>query len=167
MTPEALALAIRNTQFFTAGRESAIFYPVVLATHLTCIAIFGGMILATNLRLLGFAFTDIGATEMVRALRPWKHAGLAIMLSCGVLLAGARANTYYPNTYFRLKLLLLTLLLVHAAIFRPVYRQAGVLESAGVRGNGRLAAALSLLLWAAVVCAGRWIAYWDSPTAIF
>jgi hypothetical protein len=33
---------------------SAYFYPIVLATHLTCIAIFGGMILITNLRLLGW-----------------------------------------------------------------------------------------------------------------
>ena len=167
MTLEALAVAIRNTPFFTAVRESELFYPVVLATHLTCIAIFGGMILATNLRLLGAAFTDLGVAEMIRSLRPWKHAGLALMLTCGVLLAGSKADSYYPNTYFRLKLCLLAVLIGHAIVFRPVYQKPDDMQPTGLRRNRKLCAALSLLLWTAVVCAGRWIAYWDSPKAIF
>ena len=167
MTLEALALAVRNMQLFTAVRESELFYPIVLSTHLTCIAIFGGMILATNLRLLGVAFKDVGTLEMISALRPWKHAGLTLMLTCGVLLAGSKLDSYYPNTYFRLKLFLLGLLIVHAIIFRPVYHKTDGTAAAGLRANGKLAAGLSLLLWTAVVCAGRWIAYWDSPKAIF
>jgi len=41
---------------------SAYFYPIVLATHLTCIGIFGGMILITNLRLLGWVLRSVGGT---------------------------------------------------------------------------------------------------------
>lgn len=164
---EAFCHALRNTALFTAVRESELFYPAVLSTHLTCIAIFGGMILAGNLRLLGLAFKSIPAAEFIRTLRPWKHAGLTIMLTAGILLAGSRADTYYPNTYFRLKLLLLTTLFAHGLFFRPVYHADDAGPASGVRANAKLAAGLSLLLWTAVVCAGRWIAYWDAPTAIF
>jgi hypothetical protein len=38
-------------------------YPIVLSTHLACIAIFGGLILITNLRLLGWALSDIPADD--------------------------------------------------------------------------------------------------------
>ena len=162
------ANTIRNTEFFTAVRQSQYFYPAVLSTHLTCIAIFGGMILATNLRLLGWAFPTAPAGELIRTLRPWKHAGLTLMVTCGILLAGAKADAYYPNTYFRLKMFLLFLLIVHSVVFRSVYRDTAALDRAReIPSKAKLAAALSLLLWLAVICAGRWIAYWDSPKAIF
>ncbi len=162
------AETIRNTGLFTAVRQSQYFYPIVLSTHLTCIAIFGGMILATNLRLLGWAFPTAPAGELIRTLRPWKHAGLTLMVTCGILLAGAKADAYYPNTFFRLKMFLLCLLIAHSVYFRSVYRNTAALDAAKeIPSKARLAAALSLLLWLAVICAGRWIAYWDSPKAIF
>ena len=36
------ARAIANTGFFTALRESGLPYPIVMSTHLSSIAIFGG-----------------------------------------------------------------------------------------------------------------------------
>ena len=50
-------------------------YPIVLSIHLTCIALFGGMILMTNLRLLGLTFKSLTITEMVTSFRPWKRVG--------------------------------------------------------------------------------------------
>ncbi len=55
--------------------------------HLTCIALFGGMILMTNLRLLGLTFKSLTITEMVTSFRPWKRAGGVIMIATGLLLA--------------------------------------------------------------------------------
>jgi hypothetical protein len=78
-------------------------YPIVLAIHLSCIAVFGGMILVTNLRLLGWALTDYPVTEVVSRLRAWKAAGFLIMAACGILLAGSEAGKYYANTYFWIK----------------------------------------------------------------
>jgi hypothetical protein len=168
MDLETIAHAIRNTDLFTAVRQSELFYPIVMSTHLTCIAIFGGMIFATNLRLLDFSFTSYPAGSMIRTLRPWKHFGLLLMVTCGILLAGSKADTYLPNTFFRLKLLLLSLLAVHAFVFRDIYHNTNALDTAGkMPGRAKLAAALSILLWISVACAGRWIAYWDSPKAIF
>jgi hypothetical protein len=168
MDLETLAQAVRNTGLFTAVRQSELFYPIVMSTHLTCIALFGGMIFATNMRLLDFSFTSYPAGSMIRTLRPWKHFGLLLMVTCGVLLFGSKADTYVPNTYFQLKLFLLSLLAVHAFVFRDVYRNTAALDAAGkMPSRAKLAAAISLALWIGVACAGRWIAYWDSPKAIF
>ena len=46
---------IEHTDFSTALRESALVYPTVMATHLTGMALFGGMIFITDLRILGIA----------------------------------------------------------------------------------------------------------------
>ena len=85
-----------------------------------------------------------------------------------MLLACCKAEEYYFNIFFRLKLLLLALIIVHALVFRrTVYAQAAEMDRAGrVPGNAKLAAALSLLLWVGVACMGRGIGYIDPPFGI-
>ena len=46
---------LQQTNFATALRESALVYPTVMATHLSGMALFGGMIFLTDLRILGLA----------------------------------------------------------------------------------------------------------------
>ena len=136
-------------------------YPIVLAIHLSCIALFGGMILMTNLRLLGWALTGYSVSEVLGRLRVWKRAGLLIMVSCGLLLAGSEAGKYYANPYFAFKMALLGLLAVHALVFRRgIYRHPEMLDSApSLPGRAKIAAITSLILWTGVVCAGRLIGY--------
>ena len=157
---ESIGRSIQVLPLFTAIRESALVYPILLSTHLACIAVFGGLILVTNLRLLGWFLTDIPAGDVIRALRPWKHAGLAIMLTAGGLLGGSKAAEYLTNPYFEIKLVLLVCLAAHALIFRrTVYRR----PQGPLPQSARLAGALSLVLWIGVVSMGRWIAYYDRP----
>jgi len=66
MSFTAFFQAVRDTQFFTAVRESMLVYPIVMSLHLTCIAIFGGMILMTDLRLLGWAMTSVPIAEVIK-----------------------------------------------------------------------------------------------------
>jgi len=156
-------LAVRHTEFFTSVRESAILYPTVLALHLTCIAIFGGMILATDLRLLGLAFTKTPLATVIGSMRQWKQAGFVVMVACGVLLAGSKLDQYYVNPYFVAKLLLLCAVGAHGILFRAVYRSP---KQADPSLRAKAAGSLSLLLWLGVLACGRWIAYWDAPDAI-
>ena len=152
---------IQETGWATFIRESGLTYPVIMSLHLSSIALFGGMILMTNLRLLGLAMTDTPAAEVIRQLRPWKAAGLVIMVTCGFLLAASKADTYYPNPWFRIKMLLLALTMVHALSFRKtVYRSPEPMRSPG---RARLAAGISLVLWLGILSMGRWIAYYEAP----
>jgi hypothetical protein len=168
MSIGSISQAIQDTSFFTALRESALPYPIVLSTHLTCIAIFGGLILMTDLRLLGWAFKNVAISEMIRGTRPWKHLGFVIMVTCGVLLGGAKLGTYYFNPYFQIKLSLLCLVGVHALIFRPqVYKNPEWLDKQpAIPRVAKVAASLSLVLWLGIMSMGRWIAYYERPEDI-
>jgi hypothetical protein len=161
MTLASIGQSVQDVAIFTAVRESRLVYPIVLSTHLACIAIFGGLILITNLRLLGWALSDIPADDLIRSLRPWKQFGFAVMVTCGVLLGASKASEYLPNPFFQLKLALLLGIGLHGLYFRrTVYRP---LAAPVQPGAARSAAVLSLTLWVGVVSMGRWIAYYDAP----
>ncbi|HVW07245.1 MAG TPA: DUF6644 family protein [Bryobacteraceae bacterium] len=165
MTIAEISHTIQNSAFFTAIRQSRLFYPTVMATHLTCIAIFGGMILMTNLRLMGLALRSTPLASVIDSTRNWKRGGFVLMVSCGILLAGSRIDTYYANPFFLLKLTLLTSIGLHGLVFRrSVYYGAAEIDRLPkLPLRAKLAGALSLALWLGVVTCGRWIAYYDAP----
>jgi len=157
------AHSIQSIDFLTAFSESVLAYPIVLSIHLTCIALFGGMILATDLRLLGVAFKGLTITEVVTSLRAWKRIGGTIMIAMGLLLAASEAEKYAPNPFFWTKMIILGLIGVHALIFRPiVYNKTEELDrSPVIPTKAKVAAILSLVLWTSMFVMGRLIAYWD------
>ena len=144
---------------------SSYLYPVILGTHLTCIALFGGMILVTNLRLLGWTLKSFSISEVVGKLRNWKRIGFVVMVGCGLLLAGSEADKYYVNPYFWIKMTLLILIGVHGLVFhRSVYYSTAELDkSPTIPTRAKAAAALSLILWVGVVGFGRMIGYYEGP----
>jgi uncharacterized protein DUF6644 len=159
----AIAHDIQSIGFLTEFSESVLAYPIVMSTHLTGIALFGGMILATNLRLLGITFKGLTITDVVTSFRPWKRLGGVIMIATGLLLAASEAEKYSPNPIFWAKMAILGLIGVHGLVFRgSVYNKTEELDLLPViPGTVRLAAILSLVLWTAMFTMGRLIAYWD------
>jgi uncharacterized membrane protein len=165
MSALELAQWIQSTDWATYLRSSAYTYPIVLASHLTGIALFAGAILATDLRLLGVVMRNQPVSDVVNQLRWPKRIGFLIVATCGVLLASAKAEEYYYNTFFRIKLTLFVLVAIHALVFRGgVYNNAAALDQAKrMPGKAKLAAALSLILWVSIACAGRGIGYIEPP----
>lgn len=152
---------VQATDFFTFLRQSWYVYPIVLTTHMVAISMFGGMILIVDLRLLGLAMRSWPVTDVVDQLRVLKRIGLVIVVTCGVILAGCKAEEYYSNQFFWTKMSLLTLIAIHALIFRrSVYGNTAELDKASeMPGRAKLAASLSMILWICVVIAGRAIGY--------
>ena len=160
--PPEFVQALQNMSIATAIRESALVFPVILSLHLAGMGLFGGMILMTDLRLLGIALTKHPVSDIVKGLRPWKHLGLTLTATCGALLLWSKAAIYYPNPYLWIKLSLFGLIIIHALVFRSVYRNVTDLDrSSTIPGRAKLAAVLSMILWISVVTAGRWIGYWE------
>jgi uncharacterized membrane protein len=155
--------SIQSIGFLTDIRESAMVYPVIMSTHLSCIAVFGGMILMTDMRLLGLALKKYTVTEVVSALRPWKRVGGTIMICMGLLLGGSEAEKYYHNPFFWAKMCCLALVGVHALIFRPsVYTRTEEIDRAPtLPGRAKAAAILSLVIWCSVLTFGRLIGYYE------
>jgi len=116
----SIAQSLENIGLFSNFAESVLAYPIILSIHLTDIALFGGMILMTNLRLLGLTFNSVSIARMMTTLRPWKRLGGTVQIGTGLLLAASEATKYAPNPFFWTKMIILALLGAHALYFRPI-----------------------------------------------
>ncbi len=163
MSVQSLMHSIQMIGFLTDIRESAIVYPVIMTTHLACIAVFGGLIVMTDLRLLGLALKDYKISEVVNGLRPWKRLGGTIMITMGLLLGTSEGDKYYINPFFWTKMALLVGVAIHALIFRPlVYSRAKDFDDLpAIPGQVKAAGALSLILWFGIMTMGRLIGYYE------
>jgi len=154
----SLAIWLQNTGLFRFLRESDHGYEILLALHVSSIALFAATVVMTDLRLLGWALRGPTIQSVVNQMRVPKRIGFLCVATFGFLMFGIKAEEYYYNVFFRTKVLLFLLVAVHALIFRPrVYNRAAAFS--GVK----LAAGCSLVLWLAIVCAGRGIGYIHPP----
>jgi hypothetical protein len=153
------------TSLFAAIRGSWYVYPIIMSTHLAAIACFGGMILMTDMRVLGLAMKKRSISDLIDQLRWPKRIGFIILATCGILMAGCKAEEYFLNVFFRVKMMLLLLVLIHAMVFRrSVYGNAAALDKAPVvPGIAKVAAISSFCLWFGLVICGRGIGYVDAP----
>jgi len=158
-----IAYAIQSVEFLTEIRESALVFPILLTSHLACISVFGGMILMTDLRLLGLALKSRPVADVVNGLRNWKRFGFCLMIAIGALLGGSEAEKYSINPFFWSKMVCLACVGLHALAFkRSVYAKAADFDKTGVvPPKAKLAAALSLLIWMGLVTFGRLIGYYE------
>jgi len=149
--------SLQETDFFSYIRGSAYAYPVILSLHMVALAFFGGMIVVTDLRLLGLGMRSYSVSEVVNGLRAPKRFGFIFAAACGTLMFGSKAEQYSYNPWFWAKIALLVLIAVNYLIFRRgVYNSVAELDRAPrIPGRAKLAAGLSLLLWTGVACAGR------------
>lgn len=151
---------LESTALSTWIRESGSLwgYPMVLTAHTVGMSLLVGASAVIDLRLLGVAAgVPLGPLAVVlRAL--W--AGAAISLLSGLLLFGADASTKGATTVFFVKLALIAAGLVVAWRLARVFDGDSAEATAGAaRRRTRVLAAVSLLLWAAAITAGRFMAY--------
>jgi hypothetical protein len=118
-------------------------------------------ITAFDLRLLGYALQREPVSTLAPRLLPWAWAGFAIQVITGVLLFSSEAVKIYDNPAFRLKLLLILLAGLQALIFQlTAYRHLAGWDQLGrLPLRAKLFGAVSILLWIAIVAAGRFIGF--------
>jgi hypothetical protein len=84
---------IQLTALFTYLRESRYVYPVILSLHVVAIAFFGGMILMTDCRLLGWAMRTRPVSDVLDQLRAPKRIGFLLMITFGFCCSVARLKS--------------------------------------------------------------------------
>ena len=143
-----------------ALRESDEAYPLIETVHVLSIAVIAGTVMAMDLRLLGLILKQASVTRVGRALLPATWSGFAIMLATGIPLFAAQAVQLYSNPAFRLKILLLVLAGLNAALFHATtYRGVRAWDdSAIIPAPARVFAVTSIALWSAIIVSGRLIA---------
>jgi hypothetical protein len=152
---------IQNTDSSTALRESTYLFPIIETTHVLGLSLSVGLLVVSDLRLIGAGMRRRPASEVFRQLAPWMLAGFAIMFATGLLLFWSQALKAYNSVFFRAKLSLLILAGVNAIVYHlTIYRRMDEWQNKLVPPlQARLAGWLSLILWAGIIAAGRTMAY--------
>lgn len=133
------------------------------AAHLLGAALLFGSLAVLDLRLLGFS-RAIPARRLARHVLPWSAVAFIVVVPTGIALFLAHAREFIASPLFALKMVLVLAALANAGILHAVtLRTADVWDSQEMRNlrpppSARLAGALSLALWAAVIVCGRLLA---------
>ena len=152
---------LAETPWSVALHESTWGYPLVESVHVLTLCLFVGLAVMLDLRLLGVSMRGVAVSEAVHKLFPWIRAGFIVMCISGALLFYAIPVRTYQNIFFRVKLAMLLLAGLNVWIFHSgVYRKVADWDLVPVPPRGaRIAAGVSLALWAGIIVAGRMIAY--------
>lgn len=152
-----LALALERWPPALWLRESIWAYPAVNALHIVAIALLLGATVILDARLLGFA-AQVPVAHVARAAWPFAVGGVLLALATGPMLFIVQPAEYLVNPAFFWKFVLLGAALTNVALFHLSF--PGVLRGERPVSTGvKAVAALSLLLWLAVLFAGRLIAF--------
>lgn len=139
-------------------RRSSLAYLLLNAAHILGIALLLGPILALDARLLG-AFRTVPLATIGPFLSGAAKVGIGLAIVTGLTLFSVRPQDYVDNPAFLAKLALLALAIVNAVTLDR--SQAWRVAIAGNANAARLKmqAAASMMLWLAVLVAGRWIGF--------
>jgi hypothetical protein len=140
--------------------EAAWTIPTIQAVHIMAVGavLFSGLWL--DMRILGLVGRDQSFAGLSRRFSPWIGWGILVLLLTGLLLMIAEPTRAITNPYFQIKMAALVVVAILTwAMATGAQAHSELWETPERRATPKLVAVVSLLLWAVIVTAGRWIAY--------
>ena len=156
--------ALEASTLGQALRDSDWLYPAVQIAHLWGVALLFGSVAVLDLRLLGFG-RRIPVKTLAAHVMPWSAASFVLIVPSGLAMFAANASELIDSPVFVAKMCLILAAGVNAALFYTItFPSVDVWDSEEMRKlapppSARLAGAVSLLVWAAVIACGRLLAY--------
>jgi hypothetical protein len=159
LTP--LVEAAQNSGISEWLRTSLKAVAIVNALHVMSIATVFGTIFFVDLRLLGWPNLQRAFSRLHHEILPWTWGAFGISAITGVLMFMVNAVTYHRNTAFWLKMATIVLAGINMAVFELRTLKSVPSWDTGVPPPtaARVAGALSIVLWLAVIVFGRWIGF--------
>lgn len=132
--------------------------PAVQTVHILAVAIVFTASLVVALRAAHVSGIDWSPARWGMRLNRWTATALVILLLSGAILIAGEPERSLLSPVFQVKMVLVV---IAAALSWTLASRLRHRHDDGAVGPGdRLLAALIVLLWVAVVSAGRWIAYY-------
>lgn len=141
-------------------RHSHTLYPAVETIHIAGFVVLVGSAFLFDLRLLGLS-KKIPVTDLARHLLPWSRRSLFVVLPSGFVLFMTQATELANNGVFHIKLVLILIAFANAGYFHWfTFKTVPAWDTLRTApGAARAAGAISVVLWAAVITCGRFLAY--------
>lgn len=133
-------------------------YPTLETLHVMGMALLVGVLGLTNLRVLGYKpeLPLVGT----RQLLPLAWLGFTVNLITGLGLFSSDAVYFFESWTFRIKILLIILAGINAAVLsREIFRDAAVGSDVTLPPSAKWIAGSSLVFWLGAILAGRLVAY--------
>lgn len=142
-------------------QQSSWAFQAVETVHVLAFSLVVGTIAVVDLRLLDLASKNCAVTEVMRDSLRWTWIAFVIAAIAGFLMFITKATIYFNDFPFRLKMLLLVgaainMLVFHFGVLRGVEKWD---KGCPVPIRARIAGAISLTLWLAVIVLGRWVGF--------
>ncbi|MGX7895949.1 DUF6644 family protein [Tsuneonella sp. HG222] len=153
--------ALEQTGLAQAIQESLTAFPLLEVAHVWAIALVVGSIFLFDLRLLGVASKSYPLDRLMRTVLPVTVGAFVFAVLTDFLMFVSRATSYLGNPVFLIKLGLLLAAGVNMALFHAWShrRVAGWSVGQHVPPAARLAGLCSLVLWSAILTAGRFVGF--------
>ncbi len=151
------AIALQESAFSFAIRDSTWLYPTANLAHILGLALLIGSILILDLRLLGVG-RWLSVEGLARLTTPFSILGIGLILASGSVLFSADAAALAANPIFQLKMAVLLIALANAVLFRLLW-QKRIADWVRVPAPAKLQAIISGIAWLSVGSCGRLIAY--------
>ena len=155
------AVWLDSTQWSTQLHESFYVYNWTETAHVLTLICSLGMLFMIDLRMLGYAFTNVPASRISDRLFVPMLVGFGIMTITGVMLFYAIPVRSAQSLWLRIKFVLLIAAAINAFLFHRRMQESVASWDNDARAPAgiRRGAALSLAFWVAIVICGRLIAY--------
>lgn len=159
---------LQDTSLAIRIRDSLLLFPLLESTHVIGLALVFGTIAIVDLRLLGLASTERSFNRMASDIMKWTWAAFALTATTGSLMFITNATVYFHNAYFRAKIALLVLAAINVLVFELTARRTiGQWDRApSAPPAGKAVATVSLVIWVAVIVAGRMIGFTATRAAL-
>jgi len=142
----------------SAGTEW--LFPIVETVHVLTLTIVFGSIAMVDLRLVGLTGRGSSISRLSAETLPWTWTAWVLSAISGSLLFMSKAVTYFGNFEFRMKFIFMGLAALNMLIFHfGAYRLVNQWDTGVPPISARVAGALSIGFWVAVIFFGRWIGF--------
>lgn len=153
-------LWLERTSLSQAIAKAGWVVPAVQTVHILAIALVVSSALMIDLRLIGVFGRDQSLDRISARFLPFIWWPLLVLLATGVIMITGEPARSLKNPVFQLKVVLIIAAMIVIWIFQILRKNPRFGDLAhGPRVAPRLLAIVSVALWAAIIFAGRWIAY--------
>jgi len=156
----SLAKWLASTPASQAIQTSSWLIPTIQTIHILCVATVLTSAVIVDLRICALFDRKTPLEQVARRFLPWIWPVLLLLLLTGSLLVLAEPHRSLQNTTFILKMALLVFAVAITGFLQTSikYWDQSKLRKIAMR----FAAGCSILIWCAIVFAGRWIAYTEA-----
>jgi hypothetical protein len=158
---------LTNTPVSKALQDQLWVVPLSQSIHIVAVSAVFASALMINLRLLGVGAKGRSVSQLSHTLLPWMWGGLAVLLVTGLLQTLIEPVRQFVTPAFWAKMSMIIVVATMTALYaRAVRRNAPRWDAPSSRPmHGKIFAVVSTLLWLAIICCGRFIAYtWSMYT---